>query len=117
MRQRLYLLPVQREMLKNAMRNQRKGLSGMGLRLFDIVFNKVEGMKRTVELDGMEMIYLSQSLNAYGKKLSNTGKFTESQHYRMLAMEMEGIRIYFQQTNGPKVQIKKQAASAPTLTA
>lgn len=117
MKQRLYLLSVQREMLKNAMRSHRKSLAGMGQKLFDIVFTKVKGMNRTVELDGMEMIYISQSLNSYAKKLSNAGKIADSQHYRILAMEIEQIRIWFQQTNGPKVQIKKQAASAPTLTA
>jgi hypothetical protein len=117
MKQRLYLLTVQREMLKNAMRNQRKSLDGMGERLFDIVYSKIEVMNRSVELDGMEMIYISQSLNSYAKKLSNAGKITDSQHYRMLAMEIEQIRIWFQQTNGPKIHIKKQAASAPTLTA
>lgn len=117
MKQRLYLLSVQREMLKNAMRSHRKSLAGMGQKLFDIVFTKVKGMNRTVELDGMEMIYISQSLNSYAKKLSNAGKIADSQHYRMLAMEIEQIRIWFQQTNGPKVHIKKQAASAPTLTA
>ncbi|WLR54313.1 hypothetical protein LC048_17965 [Mesobacillus subterraneus] len=117
MKQRLYLLTVQREMLKNAMRNHRKTLTGMGQQLFDIALIKVGGMNRVVELDGMEMIYISQSLNSYAKKLSNAGKIVDSQHYRMLAMEIEQIRIWFQQTNGTKVHIKKQAASAPTLTA
>lgn len=116
MKQAIYLLPVQREMIKNAMKNYRKGLTGIGQKMFDISYNKIMQMNRTVELDGMEMIYISQALNKHGKQLSAVGKFYESEHYRIIAMEVERIRITFQYQYGPKVQ-KEKAASAKTLTA
>ncbi|CEG25971.1 hypothetical protein [Bacillus sp. B-jedd] len=116
MKQGIYLQPVQREMIKTAMRAYRKGLNGLGQRLFDIAYNKVKDMGRRIELDGMEMIFISQSLNQHGKGLSASGKIVESRHYRHLAMGIEDIRIHFQQTNGPKVK-KEKAASASTLTA
>lgn len=98
-------------MILTAMAAFRQDLEGMGKRLFDIAFNKVKGAKPSVELDGMEMIYVTQSLNKYGKQLRKVGRMDESEQYRLLGSEVERIRFNFQYTNGPKIG-KKKAASA-----
>ncbi|UII56684.1 hypothetical protein LS684_04255 [Cytobacillus spongiae] len=116
MKQSIYLIPAQRELIKTAMRSYRLGLEGIGQRLFDIAYKKVLSMNNQIELDGMEMIYIAQALNKCGKVLSSSGKYREAQIYRQLAQEVECIRIQFQRTNGPKIT-KEKAASAGTLTA
>ncbi|WP_141433004.1 hypothetical protein [Bacillus sp. 03113] len=120
MKQAIYLTPVHREMIKTAMRFYRKGLSGSGKQLFDIAFGKVNKMDKRIELDGMEMVYITQSLSKYGKYFCEIGKYCEGEIYRMQGMEMERIRIYFQYQNGPRVdktKTNKKTASAATLTA
>lgn len=114
MKQAIYLQKVQKEMIKTSMRFYRERLSGLGKDMFDISFSKINEMDGTrVELDGMEMIYIAQSLNSYAKYLSAYKKYIESYHFRIFASEFEEIRIHFQRMNGPKIK----AASAGTLTA
>lgn len=98
-------------MILTAMTAFRQDLEGMGQRLFDIAFKKVRNAAPSVELDGMEMIYVTQSLNKYGKQLRKMGRMDESEQYRLLGSEVERIRFNFQYTNGPKID-KKKAASA-----
>lgn len=116
MKQALFLVPVQREMIKTAMRSHRLSLVGSGQMLFDISYNKIKNMNVKVELDGMELIYIAQSLNSYAKKLITAKKFVEANKYRGMGLEIEQIRIQFQLQYGPKVK-KEKAASAGTLTA
>jgi hypothetical protein len=115
MKQAIFLFPAQRELIKTAMRFNRQSLQGMSQKLFDIAYNKVKSMDGfVVKLDGMEMIYVTQSLHKYGKYLSRLHKFEESEIYRSHAVQMDLIRETFQRENGPK---KEKAASAGTLTA
>ncbi|WP_226619842.1 hypothetical protein [Cytobacillus firmus] len=116
MKQQLQITPENKQMILNAMSEYRNGLKGTGQRLFDISFNKIRGMQSCVDLDGMEMIYVTQSLNFYGKQLSASKIFEMATKYRMLASDIERIRIKFQLENGPTVK-KNKAASAGTLTA
>lgn len=116
MKQQLKISRENKQMILKAMSQYRNGLKGMGQRLFDISFNKIRGMKSCIDLDGMEMIYVTQSLNFYGKQLSASQFFEMATKYRMLASDIERIRIKFQLENGPTVK-KNKAASAGTLTA
>jgi hypothetical protein len=116
LKQQLNLTRENKQMILNAMAEYRNGLNGMGQRIFDISFNKIRGMKSCIDLDGMEMIYVTQSLNSYGKRLSASQIFEMATKYRMLASDIERIRIKFQLENGPTVK-KSKAASAGTLTA
>ena len=116
MKQPIVLSSGQQEMIKTAMQFKRSTLQGMNKKLFDIAFNKVNQMDHVVELDGMEMIYLAQSMNKYAKYLSKRGEIEKSKLYRAAAEGIEIIRIKFQMENGPKVK-KEKAASAGTLTA
>ncbi|PKG23928.1 hypothetical protein [Niallia nealsonii] len=116
MKQAIYLLNTQKQMVITAMEFHRSTLQGMNKKLFDIAFNKVNRMDEVLELDGMEMIYLTQSMNRYAKYLSKLGEIYESKLYRAAAEGIEIIRIKFQMENGPKVK-KEKAASAGTLTA
>lgn len=108
MKQQLHISHADKQMILIAMSEFRNGLKGMGKRLFDISFNKVTNMQNSVDLDGMEMIYITQSLNVYGKKLSTDHFFEMATRYRILASEIELIRIKFQLENGPSVKKIKQ---------
>ncbi|EWG08865.1 hypothetical protein [Cytobacillus firmus] len=116
MKQLLHIPGTQKDMILTSMEVHRQGLNGMGKRLFDIAYSKILKMDHSVELDGMEMMYVSQALNSFGKRLAGIRLFDEAGNYRSMAMEMERIRINFQRTNGPSVK-KEKTASAGTLTA
>ncbi|UOE54942.1 hypothetical protein [Cytobacillus oceanisediminis] len=116
MKQILHIPDTQKEMILTSMEVHRQGLKGTGKRVFDIAYNKILKMDHSLELDGMEMMYVSQALNSYGKKLVGSRLYDEAGTYRSMAMEMERIRINFQRTNGPKIK-KEKTASAGTLTA
>lgn len=104
MKQLLHIPGAQKEMILTSMEVHRQRLKGMGKRLFDIAYSKILKMNHSVELDGMEMMYVSQALNSFGKRLAGIRLFDEAGNYRSMAMEMERIRINFQRTNGPKIQ-------------
>ncbi|MFP9128520.1 hypothetical protein [Niallia sp. BSM11] len=76
----------------------------MNKKLFDIAFNKVNQENNLVELDGMEMILVSQSLHKYGKFLSNSNQIIESKQFRIYGEIFEKIRTDFQKQNGPKLK-------------
>lgn len=116
MKQAIYLAPVHKEMMKTAMRYHRQLLKDSRRQLFDIGYQKVNNSDVKVELDGMEMICICQSLFIYAKSLTKHKKYAESKNYRGIAQQLEVIRIQFQQENGPKIR-KEKAASAGTLTA
>ncbi|MGG4470054.1 hypothetical protein ABER68_18600 [Paenibacillus alvei] len=104
MKQPIFIFPEQREMLIRAMSYNRSTLQGMNKKLFDIAFNKVNQKNNSVELDGMEMILVSQSLHKYGKFLSNSNQIIESKQYRIFGEIFEKIRKDFQKRNGSKVK-------------
>ncbi|TYS50113.1 hypothetical protein [Bacillus infantis] len=111
MKQILKLNSSDHSMIITAMTAFRQELEGMGQLLFDIAFNKLREAQPSVELDGMEMIYVTQSLNKYGKQLREMDRLDQSERYRLLGAEIERVRFNFQYTNGPKIG-KKKAASA-----
>lgn len=117
MKQTISLNQTHKNMIESAMKYYQGSLQGMGQRLFDIAFNKVRGIVTdSVDLDGMEMIYVTQALNSYGKKLSSLREFEGAARYRMLASHIEKIRITFQRQHSPILKNKK-AESAGTLPA
>ncbi len=103
MKQSIFLFQKQKLMLIRAMNYNRSTLQGMNKKLFDIAFNKVNQEYNPVELDGMEMILVSQSLHKYGKFLSNSNQILESKQYRIYGEIFEKIRKDFQKQNGPKL--------------
>ena len=104
MKQSIFLLEEQKDMVIVAMIYNRSTLQGMNKKLFDIAFNKVNKNYKPVELDGMEMILVSQSLHKYGKFLSNSNQIIESKQYRIYGEIFEKIRKDFQKHNGPKLK-------------
>lgn len=102
MKQSIFIFQEQKIMLIRAMHYNRSTLQGMNKKLFDIAFNKVNQENNPVELDGMEMILVSQSLHKYGKFLSNSNQIIESKQYRIYGEIFEKIRKDFQKQNGPK---------------
>ncbi|MCT2347142.1 hypothetical protein M4D71_23610 [Niallia taxi] len=109
MKQSIFLLKEQKAMVIIAMNYNRSTLRGINKRLFDIAFNKVNQIHNPVELDGMEMILVSQSLHKYGKFLSNSKQIKESKQYRIYGDVFEEIRKNFQSLNGPKIKKTKTA--------
>jgi len=109
MKQSIFLLEEQKDMVTIAMNYNRLTLQGMNQKLFDIAFNKVNQNNNPVELDGMEMILVSQSLHKYGKFLSNSNQIKESKKYRIYGDIFEEIRKNFQKLNGPKLKKSKTA--------
>jgi hypothetical protein len=117
MKQTISLDRTHKIMVAKAMKFYQGSLQGMGKRLFDIAFNKVLEMgEDSVDLDGMEMIYVTQALNSYGKKLSSLKEYEGAACYRSLASHIEKTRISFQREHSPILK-KKKAASAGTLPA
>ncbi|WP_437831472.1 hypothetical protein ACQRXC_07955 [Niallia taxi] len=104
MKQSIFLIQEQKVMLIRAMNYNRLTLQGMNKKLFDIAFKKVNQENNPVELDGMEMILVSQSLHKYGKFLSNSNQIIESRQYRIYGEIFEKIRHDFQRRNGPKLK-------------
>lgn len=104
MKQSIFLFQEEKVMLIRAMNYNRSTLQGMNKKLFDIAFNKVNEENNPVELDGMEMILVSQSLHKYGKLLSNSNQIIESKQYRIYGEIFEKIRKDFQKENGPKLK-------------
>ncbi|WP_437831716.1 hypothetical protein ACQRXC_08655 [Niallia taxi] len=109
MKQSIFLLEEQKGMVIIAMNYNRLTLQGMNKKLFDIAFNKVNQDHTPVELDGMEMILVSQSLHKYGKFLSISKQLKESKKYRIYGDTFEEIRKNFQRMNGPKLKKSKTA--------
>jgi len=109
MKQSIFLFQNQKEMVIKSMEYYRSTLQGMSKKLFDIAFNKVNQNINPVELDGMEMILVSQSLHKYGKFLSNSKQIKESKQYRIYGDIFEDIRKNFQKRNGPKLKKSKTA--------
>lgn len=109
MKQSIFLSDKQKVMVIKAMNYNRLTLQGMNKKLFDIAFNKVNQNHNEVELDGMEMILVSQSLHKYGKFLSCSKQLKESKKYRIYGDSFEGIRKNFQKVNGPKLKKSKTA--------
>ncbi|WP_299090435.1 hypothetical protein [uncultured Metabacillus sp.] len=116
MKQTIKLTNLQKDMSVIAMRNYRKTLNGLGQKLFDIAFKKVQQMNEEVKLDGMEMIYITQSLRFQGKEYAQSGNQEMAVLYREFGNRIELIRFEFQRRNNPLLKNKK-AASAGTLTA
>lgn len=109
MKQSIFLLGEQKDMVIKAMNYNRLTLQGMNKKLFDIAFNKLNQNHNAVELDGMEMILVSQSLHKYGKFLSYSKQLKESKKYRIYGDSFEEIRKNFQKLNGPKFKKSKTA--------
>ncbi|MED3965022.1 hypothetical protein [Niallia taxi] len=109
MKQSIFLFEDQKEMVIIAMNYNRSTLIGVNKKLFDIAFNKMLQKNNPVELDGMEMILVSQSLHKYGKFLSNSKQIKESKKYRIYGDIFEEIRKNFQQLNGPKFKKSRTA--------
>ncbi|MGQ4668607.1 hypothetical protein ACUIJN_22775 [Metabacillus halosaccharovorans] len=115
MKQTINFSTEQKIMVLIAMDNYRSTLNGLGQRMFDIAYNKIKDMKSHVDLDGMEMIYVTQALRYHGKALA----FKEKKRtvlvnrFRIFADQIEDIRKAFQTKNNPM----EKAASAETLTA
>jgi len=109
MKQSIFLFHQQKEMIIIAMQYNRLTIQGMNKKLFDISFNKVNQNNNPVELDGMEMILVSQSLHKYGKFLSNSNQMKKSKQYRIYGDIFEEIRKNFQKQNGPKLKKSKTA--------
>jgi len=109
MKQSIFLLEEQKDMVIIAMNYNRLTLQGMNKKLFEIAFNKVNQNHNPVELDGMEMILVSQSLHKYGKFLSDSKQIKESKQYRIYGDIFEEIRKNFQKLNGPKYKKSKTA--------
>lgn len=107
----------QKDMVIISMRNFRNTKDRMGQKLFDIAFEKVQKMDNQVDLDGMEMIYITQSLRFQSKKFAQDGKKEISNLYRRFGDEMEQTRKDFQNNFLMEVQKNKKTASAGTLTA
>ncbi|MGN7938531.1 hypothetical protein [Metabacillus sp. 22489] len=116
MKQSIKLTNFQKDLALVAMRNYRKTFSGDGQKLFDISYKKVQQMEKEIELDGMEMIYLTQALRFQGKEYFHTNNKELSMLYRDFGNQIENIRFVFQHKNNPLLKSKK-AASAGTLTA
>lgn len=114
MKQSIYLLEEQKHMVIIAMNYYRTTLQGMNKKLFDIAFNKVNKNDTPLELDGMEMILISQSLHKYGKFLSNSKQLVESRKYRIYGDIFEEIRGDFQKMNGLNLKNLKQPEQIPT---
>lgn len=104
MKQSIHMKSEARDMIIIAMEFHRKELDGLGQKLFDIAYNKMNRPETIFKLDGMEMIYVAQSLNKYRKHLSSLHKHHEAERYKYLAAQMEKIRICFQMANGPKIE-------------
>lgn len=104
MKQAIHIKSEARDLILVAMEFHRKQLDGLGQRLFDIAFNKMHRSDTVFKLDGMEMIYISQSLNKYHKHLCAIHKYHDAERYRFLAAQIEKIRITFQMTYGPKIE-------------
>ncbi|MFP7469978.1 hypothetical protein SFC55_03135 [Niallia taxi] len=109
MKQSIFLLEEQKDMVIIAMNYNRSTLQGMNKKLFDIAFNKVNQNLNPVELDGIEMILVSQALHKYGKFLSHSKQIKESVQYRIYGDIFEEIRKNFQRLNGPKFKESKTA--------
>ena len=117
MKQTIKLTKFQKDMIVNAMENFKLTLSDERKRLLDIPFTKVKNAENQVDLDGMEMILVTQSLRICSKHLAKRGSKELSYWYRKLADEVEEIRVRYQNNNSPLLMTKKKAASAVTLTA
>ncbi|MCV9886270.1 hypothetical protein [Metabacillus halosaccharovorans] len=107
----------QKEMITISMINFRNTQKGMGRKLFDISYQKVQKMNEQVELDGMEMIYISQSLRFQSKQFAQSGRNELAKLYRGYGDQIEKVRKAFQMRNMPEIAKNKKAASAGTLTA
>jgi hypothetical protein len=112
MKQTLRLNIEQHSLVKDAMGAFREGLERMDQRLFDIAFNKILTMENSVELDGMEMIFITQALNKFAKNLIINGQYVKSEPFRMLGMEIEDIRFNFQYQNAPQIIKSKRTQTA-----
>ena len=112
MKQTIYLNSEQHSIIQKAMSSFRNGLGRMDQKLFDIAFNKVLGMNESVDLDGMEMIFITQSLNKYAKKLVANGQYIDSEPFRNLGREIEQIRFEFQYKNAPQLIKAKRIQTA-----
>lgn len=103
MKQTIYLNIEQHDIVQKAMGLFRNGLGRMDQKLFDIAFNKVLEMRDSVDLDGMEMIFITQALNKHAKQLVASGQYIESEPFRNLGREIEQIRFEFQYNNAPQL--------------
>ncbi|MBM7606019.1 hypothetical protein JOC75_004047 [Metabacillus crassostreae] len=117
MKETIKLSIFQKDMVIVAMRNFRNTKDRMGQKLFDVAFEKVRKMNKQVELDGMEMIYITQSLRFQSKEFAQEGKKEVSHLYRNFGDQLEEVRKAFQMRNLPEILKNKKAASASTLTA
>lgn len=96
MRQTIFTTPEQKKMIVYAMENHRKTIKGkMNKKMFDIALDKMKEMRGSVELDGMELIYVSQSLRTQAKSLIATGKAHSALVFRKLGDTVELIRTDF----------------------
>lgn len=107
----------QKDMITISMRNFRNTQKGIGRKLFDISYLKIKNMNDQVELDGMEMIYIAQSLRFQSKQFAQSGRNELARLYRSYGDQIEEIRKAFQMRNIPEIVKNEKAASAGTLTA
>ncbi|WP_368657662.1 hypothetical protein AB3Z07_21360 [Metabacillus halosaccharovorans] len=107
----------QKDMITISMRNFRTTQQGIGQKLFDISYQKVQNMNEQIELDGMEMIYIAQSLRFQSKQFAQSGRNELAKLYRGYGDQIEEVRKAFQMRNMPEIAKNKKAASAGTLTA
>jgi hypothetical protein len=106
MKQIIKLTECNEKMLTKAMLYYRTRLSGLNRRLFNIPYDKLN-KQHVLEFDGMEMIYASLALHAYGSMLLENGFAAESIKYYKYAIKIESMRLNFQQKHGPKVAYLK----------
>ncbi|WNF36451.1 hypothetical protein RJD24_18815 [Bacillaceae bacterium IKA-2] len=98
----------------HAIHARRSELKGSYRQLFDVMYKKVFGQGKEVELDGMEMKLIVTSLMKRGDFLEMIGKPYEADNFYKIASEVTLIRINFQRQHGPKIV---KAPTAVTVSA
>lgn len=109
MKKVLFMLPAHREMVKTAMRFKRSQMKDSNNN-FNVALFKIKNMGFKGQYSSMDLLYIVQSLRAYSKFMSKKHP-TVAKHYRQQADRLEKVRTESFFLN------KKEAASAPTLTA
>ncbi|MGC4375891.1 hypothetical protein WD019_02960 [Fictibacillus sp. Mic-4] len=105
---KIHLLPAELGLIKTAMRAYSYQIEGWKKRLFDIAFGRVLKSNGTLEMDGMEMEYVTMALRKYGWFHFMNQRKETAKIYFELAQWIKEKKVEFQQKNNPL----KKAASA-----
>ncbi|UOE96053.1 hypothetical protein [Alkalihalobacillus sp. LMS39] len=104
---------IEMSLIIEAMTMHSYSLSGFEKKLFDLDLDKVRSRKKKVELDGCGLKQIAIALRRKGitiHRLYGNKRYVEERKKCFnLAIDIDLIRIKFQQENGPKVKAQTAA--------